>query len=332
MPSQVDPAVLAELPADIRAKLAPQKRSIFDNVKRSGSPSAENRSRSASPQVSDAEFVLPSHSQLDPAILAELPEDVRQEVLQQYKQPATRGLPMSPKKPTISGPRKLTTPTKKQKFLAATKKGRSKNSSSSTLTQANFVAARQTSSNGNGSADTEEISESFLAELPADIRQEILDEQRRKRMQAKGGLNLGTIRRRVKPPAPDTTKRGQQTIPLPRQPPRPTFTSRKLSTTKELQDAMVAWVTAFSDEGEVGPYEDDVTALGLYLSRVVTGERDMEKTATVLRWLHQVIDMQEFEKGSPLEVAWEAATKKLESAVQDAVASRGLAPLNLDSG
>ena len=85
LPSQIDPAVLAELPADIRSKLAPRQKSILDAIARPRSPFDDRKSRSASPQVTAGELGLPNQSQIDPATLAELPEDVRQELLAHYR-------------------------------------------------------------------------------------------------------------------------------------------------------------------------------------------------------------------------------------------------------
>lgn len=74
MPTQVDPAVLAELPMDIRAKFAKQsaaqaKVSMFDNV----APKAN--SVTAAAPFAESQFLIPT--QVDPAVLAELPAEIR---------------------------------------------------------------------------------------------------------------------------------------------------------------------------------------------------------------------------------------------------------------
>lgn len=342
LPSQIDPAVLAELPADIRSKLAPKQKSILNSIARPASPQSNLNSRSASPQVSEHELSLPNQSQIDPETLAELPEDVRQELLEHYRassrvvngQRLQQVLPQSPRKARAIPPSKklILTPTKKQKFTSIATKGRSRTNqnSASTLTQANFVSMAKGA--GNTIADTvtvdEEISRSFLEELPEDIRIEILAEQKRNRLKTKSGLNIGGSRRKPKVPVVDVEAlRGQQKLALPAQPPKPTFTSRKLSTLSELRDAMDAWVGEFAG-GDEGPYEEDVKALGQYLKRVIVEEGDMDKAVAVLKWLDHLLDLQTF-RSHDLTVAWTDAIALLRRHIQDAVKVRGLPPVEL---
>ena len=339
LPSQIDPTVLAELPADIRSKLAPKQKSIFDNVVRPASPQPNSKSRSASPQVSENGLGLPNQSQIDPATLAELPEDVRRELLEHYRsstknmngQQLQQVLPQSPRKAktTPSSKKLVLTPTKKQKFSSIATKGRSRtnHNSTSTLTQANFVS-KPKGAGASVAAMDEEISQSFLEELPEDIRLEILAEQKRNRLKAKSGLNIGTTKRRPKAGTTESDlHRGQQKLALPGQPPKPTFTSRKLSTLSELRAAMDAWVGEFS-EGDEGPYKEDVKALGQYLERVIVEEGDMDKAVTVVKWLDHVLDMQTF-SSQDLTEAWADSMAILKRQVQDAVRARGLPPVDL---
>ena len=342
LPSQIDPTVLAELPADIRSKLAPKQKSILNSIARPASPQSNLNSRSASPQVSEHELGLPNKSQIDPETLAELPEDVRQELLEHYRassksvngQRLQQVLPQSPRKARAIPPSKklILTPTKKQKFTSIATKGRSRTNqnSASTLTQANFVSMAKGASNTITDTVTvdEEISRSFLQELPEDIRLEILAEQKRNRLKTKSGLNIGSSRRKLKAPVVDVEAlRGQQKLALPAQPPKPTFTSRKLSTLSELRDAMDAWVGEFS-EGDEGPYEEDVKALGQYLERVIVEEGDMDKAVAVLKWLDHLLVLQTL-RSHDLTVAWTDAIALLKRHVQDAVKLRGLPPVEL---
>lgn len=343
LPSQIDPTVLAELPADIRSKLAPKQKSILDNIARPRSPQRSFQSRSASPQISDNEMVFPNQSQLDPDTLAELPEDVRQELLSHYQtssktksgQHLQQILPQSPRKAKAIPPSKklVLTPTKKQRFSSASNRGRSKTNqySTSTLTQSNFVSMPKAgpSSIANPEPEEEEISKSFLEELPEDIRLEILAEQKRNRLKTKAGLNVGNARKRRQGANHVEALRGQQLLSLPPQPSKPTFTSRKLSTLPDLRDAMDEWVGEFS-EGAEGPYEEDVEALGQYLERVVLEEGDMEKAVAVLKWLQRVLDMQTLLSDDLLS-AWGRSVMKLKSHVQHAVSVRGLPPVDLES-
>ena len=175
----------------------------------------------------------------------------------------------------------------------------------------------------------DEISQSFLEELPEDIRFEILAEQKRNRMKTKSGLNLGTSKRKAKANGinPDALM-GQQRLVLPPQPPKPTFTSRKLSSLPDLRDAMDAWVAEFS-EGNEGPYDEDVKALGQYLGRVIEEEGDMEKATSILNWLEHVLDAQKL-SSDILRKAWDHSVETLKQHAQDAVEARGLPPLRFE--
>lgn len=340
VPTQMDPAVLAELPADIRSKLAPKQKSIWDSMARARSPAARDRSRSASPYPSEAETALPNQSQLDPEALAALPEDMREEVLAQYRLPVKGGGSLrsdaelsSPHRPKTLGFAKRipTTPTKKTKLSSIMGKGRSKrtaNGSSSTLTQSNFVNLAKPVGIHEPQADCApgDISESFLSELPPDIRAEILAEQKRTRMKSRSGLNLDNTRKKQKTVVVEhVLSRGQQKLQLFKQPERPTFTSQKLSSLPELRDATSAWVREFSVDGE-GPDGEDLNALSEYLEKVVSIERDMAKAVGVVNWLATVIDYEAF--NSPeLRLLWEAAISRLQRDLQRAIASRGLPPV-----
>ena len=180
-------------------------------------------------------------------------------------------------------------------------------------------------------ATDETVSESFLAELPEDIRAEIIADQKRIRMKTKSGLNIGTAKRR-KPTAvdaagDDTLVAGQRRLRLLPLPEKPTFTSRKLSALSELREAMNAWVEAFSDESEEGPYEEDTAALAVYLQKVISDERDTDKAVSVVKWLAFVIADAHMGK-SQLSQAWQDVLHRLEATVQKAVQGRGMAPID----
>lgn len=338
VPSQLDPAVLAELPADIRSKLAPKRKSILDSMNattHSDSTPATPPSRSASPQANDDEPGLPPQSQIDPEILAALPPDLRDEVLAQYKNqekvdslpPQQRVLPQSPHKPGSLGLSKklVVTPTKKQKSTSLFNKSRSRRpiESLSSLTQSNFVSKSNVMQRESASFASGEISESFLSELPDDIRLEILAEQKRTRMNARSGLNYDGGRRKPNAARPtEAPTRGQQKLQLTKSAEKPTFTSRKLSSLPELRDAISAWVREFSTDGE-GPDIEDVRALSDYLSKVVSVERDMAKALTVVNWFGLVIEYENF-NAENVRVLWERALSALKEDVQKAVRGRGL--------
>ncbi|KAJ9654020.1 deoxycytidyl transferase [Neophaeococcomyces mojaviensis] len=340
VPSQIDPAVLAELPTDIRAKLSGKVPNSFNPRKnREPSTRADARPRSESPFVSDPEVALPSQSQLDPETLAELPDDVREELMAEYRQDGKINssrrmqqlLPQSPRKGRPIAANKVnTTPTKKHKIKSLLSKSRPKTSNASlpTLTQANFVSVN--TDNTTNTAEVifadEELSTSFLEELPESIRLEIFAEQKRHRMEQKSGLSVSNSRKRPRAAGNADEMKGQQKLNLPRLPPKPTFTSRKLSTLPELRETMSAWVQTFSTEDEQGPFQEDTDALGLYLRQVVLDEGDMSKAQAVLDWLAYVVRDWPFPT-EQIRVAWQHAMSFLKAETQQAVRERGLAPL-----
>lgn len=328
MPTQIDPSVLAELPEDIRSKLR-------KHIGPSDEPETDSRQPEtglkAAERPNTHAAALPTHSQLDPAILDALPEDVRAEILGFYKSPRRRGeqavLPQSPRKS-----RTVTTSKQpiKRKRGGGSLLGRLKNSADNpTLTQANFVSRPTTKhlrEDGASATDTEtepqELDPEFLAALPDDIRAEILDQQRQSRLQRTGGIDLSmhqkpkSVRKKKKAEGPLDLH-----LQLPSRPPKPTFTMRKLSALPDLRDAIRGWHQEFSDEG---PYEEDVQALIKYLKDVVAAERDMDKAIAVVKWLAWIIDECEDYEDEKIKTAWIGAHKTIQAAVQDAIKERGL--------
>ena len=229
LPTQIDPSVLAELPDDIRSRLAPKQKRIVDTFTKY-QPSSPPPSRSQSPFQTIAD--LPNQSQLDPETLNALPEDVRDELLSFYQSEASKSnsrhrqqqqqqqlLPQSPRKPKPVFPSRKAnfTPTKKHKTIKTLGSGRpsectSKSNTASTLTQSNFIAnASHNNKNPVPPTDTAtdpsldpqpkpdaslpppaEISESFLSALPPDLRREILDQHKRDRLKQRSGLDIST--------------------------------------------------------------------------------------------------------------------------------------------
>lgn len=325
LPTQVDPEVLAQLPEDLRSMIVPQKPDKIPLEPGNDTPAA--RTRSTSPVfLPDA---LPAQSQLDPGTLDALPNDVRAEILAFYqnspkKLPVQGLLPQSPRKipPVRPLSKKVTTPTRKRGGLARGSNA-SKSTSGSTLTQSNFVANRALDSRTNdaGPNSTSEVSPDFLAALPEDIRQEVLDQARRDRLNKRGGIDL-VAKKYHKPNRPAPPAPGQRLLQLPRRPPRPTFTARRLSALPDLREAVSAWFEEFQEEG---PYGDDVDALARYLQKVVGEEEDMGKAVSVVKWLGWVIDeakgVEKVEKGL---AEWAGALARVEEEVQGAIRERGL--------
>ena len=330
LPTQVDPAVLAELPDDIQSKLSKRPKLpaglIEPEAKQDASPDSNSRSQSPATRT-----LLPTHSQLDPSILDALPEDVRAEVLGFYKprdqpkpksaQAAQAILPQSPRKTrTLPPPPKASSskaPVKRKRGggLLSSRFKTSTNDTGATLTQANFISRPTTAAEQHSDLDPD-----FLAALPDDIRAEVVLQHRSAQLQRNGGISLSLHRNKLKPKVPEQ-KRGPRRFTLPLKPAKPTFTARKLSSLAELREAVGKWYREFCDEG---PYPEDVEALGKYLEEVVGEERDTAKAVAVVKWL----DWLQGDGGGGLEdevkLGWETAIAKLREGVNEAVMARGM--------
>jgi DNA repair protein REV1 len=322
LPTQVDPRVLAELPAEIRARLIKQSRpnQIPDNQAddHRGPAAMKKPPRSAS-----AAITLPNQSQLDPEILNSLPEDVRRDVMAMYQTTTSprKGqdqtiLPQSPRKNRIIPPVK--------RIVGRKPRGgglfaRARASNGNTLTQANFVA-RETDVEDLSAA--EEIDEDFLAALPPELRKEVLDERRSAQLRRSGGIEANkqrTGRNRQDTPS-NTIERFFQ---LPPRPPKPSFTSGKLTELPDLRKAVREWVAEFRDEA---PYQEDTAALITYLVAVVKQERDVDKAVKMTKWLRIVVEQEvlEMEVGDDAKEGWGQACVDVRTGVQDAIVARGL--------
>lgn len=333
IPSQIDPDVLAELPQDIRSKLMTQTKSRpISRV------SPTPKSRSESPALEPHTY-LPS--QLDPEVFDALPADMKAEILASYSSNAGPSraqslLPQSPRKaPPINTSKRITTPTKKRgrgRPPGALNRPRGitiKHDPFSSLQQSNFVAPKPGLSRpgdplpGEDGYSSDTLDPEFLSALPEDVRQEVLTEHKRKQLTKKGGL-MTTAPKKRRPPEPPPL--GARKLRLPPREPRPTFTTRELSSVPELRDTLSAWHAEFVDDG---PHPDDVAAMERYLRRVILDERDMSKVVSVVRWLAWLID--ESEEGQHHEGTriWTEALEGIKDKVQLAIQERGLGRLEL---
>jgi DNA repair protein REV1 len=355
LPTQVDPSVLAELPADIRAKLT--KRTMSETI-------ATENEFEAIPAVPGGEvahrappnkYSLPTQSQLDPTILEALPPDLRKEILGFYAAPAAaskRGeqavLPQSPRKNRTLPPTRQPSKRggKRGGGLFASRARLTGADKFSTLTQSNFIARpiekqpvppfdseHHSGSEATPGEEEEQIDPEVLAALPADLRQEILDQQRSVRLQRNGGIDVSLHQRSIAARRKIPQDDAGAAIPLERHfalpPPsaRPTFTSRKLSEPAELRKAISAWVREFSDEG---PYDEDIAALSKYLREVVCDEHDAAKAVAMVKWLAWAIETCEEELADDVASKWQAAAREVRRCVEAAGIQRGLGSFDFD--
>ncbi|KAJ5184013.1 DNA repair protein Rev1 [Penicillium capsulatum] len=345
MPTQVDSSVLSELPEDIRSRLVAQ-------AKPSPTPRRD-------PEPSAAE--LPHQSQLDPEILAVLPDDIRQEILGHYNQQSTPPVPPEipvdpvarPAQPSALALSRPTSPAKRRRGRPP----KSSCASNKSLKQSSFALPRPTTAPAPApiSADQAEVtwhqsdaggalpevSSEFLAALPEDIRQEILEEQQRARSLQQAQASAPTISRSVSEPhenpAPDGATADEKKLQLPPLRARPVFTSHGLSEVSDLRNAVGEWHAAFASQG---PFKEDVQVLCDYLHLVIIEEHDIDKAVSVARWLVWLVGEKDpqsdthgdFEPPSGQEdvTSWTEAIDTIHGNIQDALASRGLAPADLD--
>ena len=340
MPTQVDPSVLSELPADIRARLVAQAKTTPP-------------SRPAPEPITSE---LPHQSQLDPEILAMLPDVIRMEVLGQYDQPPIP--PAPPVAPPDPIPRPLSSGTLGLRPPPSPppkrKRGRPPKSSyttNKTLKQSNVSVARPTTAPGLAGRvepprqpspvveELSEISAEFLAALPEDIRQEILEEQQRARSLQRPQAATAPVSRPVPEPQPalnvDPVPE-ERRLPLPPLPERPVFTSQGLSVLSDLRGAVGEWYDAFAAEG---PWSEDVQMLSSYLRRVIVDEYNIDKAVSLVRWLNWLVEDGNSEivqsgNQSPSSgqnrTPWAEATGILRGSIQEALDFRGLPPADLE--
>ncbi|KAJ6445866.1 telomerase reverse transcriptase [Purpureocillium lavendulum] len=310
IPSNPDPAVVAELPSDIRSRLMAQ---------RPKGSASRAESGSASPQGHD---VVPS--QVDAEVFNALPDDMKAEVLATYgRRPVTPSRPQSPRKDVLAQPRKQTTPSKRGGIRGLFGRAQRQRDAQAGVVQTNFRAPKR----GEETPIEDEIEEldpEFLAELPADVRKEVIDDHRRRRLAQKAGLNAPS-RRQHGAEADVVLPGGQKRIQFPAPPPKVAFASSGVTSTREIKDMLDAWHNETRSEG---PHGGDVEVFESYLTRVVLEERDLEKVVILMRWLELIVE-QDGQSGKGLE-EWRRARNQLEEAVQAAVKQRGLAPLRFD--
>ncbi|CAM1506747.1 Fc.00g063880.m01.CDS01 [Cosmosporella sp. VM-42] len=312
IPSNVDPAILAELPSDIRSKLMAQKARTTDS--RGGSPFAKSRSQSPIPGV------LPS--QVDPEVFNALPDDMKAEVLASYgRKPPPAPVHQSPRKDRFIQAKKPTTPTKRGGMRGMMGKGQRQRDARAGLVQTNFRARIGV---GDGfEEEIEELDPEFLAELPEDVRKEVIADHRRRKMAQQGGLDAPA--RKNHTPDPETIlPGGQRRIQFAAPPPKISFASSGVNSTQEIKDMLDAW---HSETRKEGPHRRDVEVLEKFLVRVVEEERDMEKASKLVRWLDLIVE-QAGRDGKGRQ-SWRRSVQGVKDAVQRAVRQRGMAPLKL---
>ena len=326
LPSNVDAAVLAELPQDIRSRLKAQQRRA--STSRGGSPAAAaaGRSRTGSPAIRDD---LPPD--FDPEVFNALPEDIKAEVLAQSRHHLARdALPQSPGlNMTKHNPAPKKTPTKRKVRNLWTKTHDRQQDVDARLQETNLATE-----NRGQPDDVEELDPAFLAELPEDMRQELLADHRR-RLARRTGPAAAPHRRPGAGGRGDGDRPGQARLTFAAPPRKAAFTSSGLTTTGEIEDMLDAWHRETRGEG---PHRADVALFEQYLARVVGEERDMDKARRLVTWLDWLVeedggggDKEEGVEGREAaglgQGSWRKSIEGIKEAVQAAVRGRGLGPM-----
>ena len=341
LPTQVDPSVLAALPEDIRSRLIRQSKPKSDSVEKVGS--RQQRSESPVPRpparIGSPAIELPNESQLDAETLAALPEDVRAEVLAQYHKSPRKAkeqavLPQSPRKNRVAPVSKG--PLVRKRGRGGLFAGMRRAGEISTLTQSNFVARAQSRTRDDTPTDNEsesaptELDQEFLAALPEELRQELIQQHRQQRLRRTGGIDLSMHQ---KPRGRKVGKNQQQEVvermfKLPPTQPKPTFTKEKLSELPDLREMIKDWVREFRDDE---PFAEDVKALVSYLRAVVVDERDIAKAVKTVKWFAWTVEQESEGKwqGDEMLERWDKILAQVREGVQDAVRERGLGAVDL---
>jgi DNA repair protein REV1 len=313
LPSQFDPQVLKELPSDVRSKL-------IDAQKKSSKPQLKTPSKQRStPNIFTS---IPNKSQIDPETFAALPSDMQSEILAFYDSPINDIAAFHPREKSAG----LTTPK-----AVARSKDRTPKSKASTLTQSNFITSHFSRSNQTDQAtdqtdsDVPPISPTYLAALPTPLRAEVLAEHNRKVIRAKN-RKLAAEKRHLELEAKKLRPPRRKLVLPPLEGHRPTFTRGNLCTVDELRRALGEWIQEFAKEG---PYEEDAEALGVYLAKVVSDERDMSKATDTFRWLKWCVEELDTDHSAMGKKNWESVLDNIRAKVQASIKERGLGHVRL---
>lgn len=309
IPSNADPAVLAELPYDIRSRLMAQ---------RPISSPTRPASRSESPFAAQ---VLPS--QVDAEVFHALPEDMKAEVLATYgRKPAQPQPRQSPRKNQAGPSKKQTTPTKRGGIRGLVGKAQRQRDARAGVVQTNFKPIKRDGETP-VDEDIEDLDPEFLAELPEDVRKEVVADHRRRRLARRSCLDAPGRQART-PEADGALPGGQGRIEFPAPPRKIPFASFGVTSTREVKDMLDAW---HSESRQEGPHRGDVEVFEKYLAQVVIDEGNLEKVAVLVRWLNLLVEQDG--GGEAGRESWRKAVAQVKDAVQEAVKHRGLAPLNI---
>lgn len=402
LPRDVDPSVLAMLPTDIRRRLVAEpeadkstgsndnSNNNNNNNGRSDSGPSKSSNRNQSPMKMWARMQSPARAatancvadtfdlpaDIDMDVLDNLPEDLRAEVLAEYRQhrgQQSNSPASSPQKGRSSsrggeggGSRNVGRQGVKRGLWGARGRGgmaaaaaarERRHDAAANRAQSTFLVAGGTESgathkgshHGDGNDDTsllEEPDPAVLAALPEDIRAEVLADYQQRRLEREQEMaTLGLLRleipivaaRREKWDGGDGSGSGvdktQTMLQFPVMPAKMSLggtASSRVLTLAETKSMIQTWHRATCEEG---PHEADVEVLERFLTGVVAEERDMDKARKLIVWLEWLVEEEEEDEEEEEEErrvgrqSWQLAVARMKDAVQEAMGSRGLGPM-----
>jgi DNA repair protein REV1 len=262
--------------------------------------------------VQATQFIAPT--QIDPEVLANLPDDIRARIISrkpvavqssQIDEEVFKELPPSIQdelRQTFKKPVVKITPTKKK---PSPRKGKS-----------GFGMVGQSKL---PISSPDELDKAVLAELPSTIRQEVISNAQREHAVARAAKA-----RRLAWEAERTVRERKITrsVTIPEPPPKPTF--QKMSELPELRELIHNWFKEFQDES---PAEEDVELLGGYLRKVVLIEKDLRKAEAVVKWFRSCCR----DTTGAAQDEWWAAGLRLVEHVNDACMERGVGKIDFDT-
>ncbi|RGP76329.1 DNA repair rev1 [Fusarium sporotrichioides] len=312
IPKDVDPAILAELPSSIRSKLMAQKSRMPQEAE-----SPIPKSRSESPMPFD---VCPT--QVDPEVFSALPDDMKAEIMATYGRKPKQPTPhQSPRKDRTIQARKPTTPSKRGRLRGLFGKAQRQRDAQAGLLQTNFRSLNQVGDAFQEEDVVEELDSEFLAELPEDVRKEVVEDHKRRKKAQQTRLEA-PLRKHNSTDTDVALPGGQLRIQFAAVPRKISFASSGVTSTQEIKDMLDAWHT---DTRGNGPHRGDIEVLEKFLERVVQEERDLEKATKLVKWLDVLVE-QDGRKGRGQE-SWRRSVEGIKVIVQQAVKQRGMAPL-----
>ncbi|KAK6519848.1 deoxycytidyl transferase [Arthrobotrys conoides] len=326
VPTQIDESVLDSLPEDMRDKILAEQQKKQTWKEQPMAPPIALKPKPV-PQKTIAFTQLPAQSQLDPSVLNELPEDIRAEILAEYGRAGASGSGTSRTGGAASnGPQsKPQTPSKNRTTTAVAgpsnlKKQTPKKKTPATTNTLGFGRPAASTSKAEPPSSTPPealgIDPTFLAELPPDIREEVIAQARadKKRAEAKAASLAVAKKNLSRQPAaiqrPGTNQRKVVTIQA-----RKRSILQGASTLNDVRNLITNWHNSARIEG---PHVEDVEDVVGWLRTVVTDERDLEKAVSVVKWLEWVVG----EGGGHLE--WGVALEMCKLGVREEAQKRGL--------